>query len=85
MGALARVPAAHTPGLTWAMVLICVAMFFINLASAACWTLVSVIAPRRKVASAGSILDFGGCVSGSLAPVVTGRVVQTSGSTKVHW
>lgn len=79
-GALATVPAAYTPDLTWAMVLICIAMFFINLASAACWTMVSVIAPRRKVASVGSIQNFGGYIGGSFAPVVTGWVVQTSGS-----
>ncbi len=79
-GALATIPAAYTPDLTWAIALICVAMFFINLASAACWTMVSVIAPRRKVASVGSIQNFGGYIGGSFAPVVTGWVVQTSGS-----
>lgn len=79
-GALATVPAAYTPDLVWAMVLISIAMFFINLASAACWTMVSVIAPKRKVASVGSIQNFGGYLGGSFAPVITGWVVQTTGT-----
>ena len=79
-GALATIPAAYTPDIVWAMVLISIAMFFINLASAACWTMVSVIAPKRKVASVGSIQNFGGYLGGSFAPVVTGWVVQTTGT-----
>jgi len=79
-GALATVPAAYTPDLVWAMVLISIAMFFINLASAACWTMVSVIAPKRKVASVGSIQNFGGYLGGSFAPIITGWVVQTTGT-----
>lgn len=79
-GALATIPAAYTPDIVWAMVLISIAMFFINMASAACWTMVSVIAPKRKVASIGSIQNFGGYLGGSFAPVITGWVVQTTGT-----
>ncbi|MNI97537.1 L-galactonate transporter [compost metagenome] len=42
--------------------------------------MVSVIAPKRKVASIGSIQNFGGYLGGSFAPVITGWVVQTTGT-----
>ncbi|MFK0344171.1 MFS transporter [Pseudomonas asiatica] len=77
--ALTTIPAAYTADLTWAMVLICLAMFFINLASAACWTMVGVITPRQLVGSVASIQNFGGYLGGSFAPVITGWIVQTSG------
>lgn len=59
--------------------MICLAMFFINLASAACWTMVGVIAPRQLVGSVGSIQNFGCYLGSSFAPVITGWIVQTSG------
>ncbi|MFG1400220.1 MULTISPECIES: MFS transporter [Roseixanthobacter] len=79
-GAAFTVPAAYTPSVTLAVVYICLAMFFINLASAAAWTLVSVIVPKRQVASLGSIQNFGGYFAGSFAPVITGYIVEGTGS-----
>ena len=78
--AVFTVPAAYTPGATAAIVYLCFAMFFINLASAACWTMVSVVTGRRQVASLGSIMNFGGYFAGSFAPIITGWIVQTTGS-----
>jgi sugar phosphate permease len=74
------VPAAYTASLTWAIAFISLAMYFVNLASGSAWALVSVAAPRRLVASLGSLQNFGGYLGGSLAPVVTGVIVDRTGS-----
>jgi hypothetical protein len=58
--ALFTVPAAFTPNLTLAMIYLSAAMYFVNMASGACWALATVAAPRHMVASLGSIQNFGG-------------------------
>lgn len=78
--ALFTVPAAYTPSLPLAIACISGAMYFINLASGSSWALVSVAAPRRLVASLGSLQNFGGYLGGSLAPVITGVIVDRTGS-----
>lgn len=78
--AVFTVPAAFTPNLTLAIIYLTLAMFFVNLASGGSWALVSVAAPRRLVASLGSIKNFGGYFGGSAAPLVTGIVVDRTGS-----
>jgi len=78
--ALFTVPAAYTPSTTMAVVYISLAMFFVNMASGGAWALVSVAAPRRLVASLGSMQNFGGYLGGSLAPVITGVVVDQTHS-----
>ena len=42
--------------------------------------MVTVIVPQRQVASLGSMQNFGGYFAGSLAPVITGWIVQTTHS-----
>jgi sugar phosphate permease len=74
------VPAAYTPNLTLAITYISLAMYFVNLASGGSWALVSVAAPRRLVASLGGLKNFGGYLGGSAAPVITGMVVDSTGS-----
>ena len=74
------IPAAFTPNLVLAMTYISAAMFFLNLASGGSWALVSVAAPRRLVASLGSLQNFGGYLGGSVAPVLTGVIVDRTGS-----
>lgn len=78
--ALFTIPAAYTPSTTLAVVYMTVAMFFVNLSSGGAWALVSVAAPRRLVASLGSIQNFGGYLGGSAAPLITGIVVDQTGS-----
>ncbi|HEX7937265.1 MAG TPA: MFS transporter [Paraburkholderia sp.] len=78
--ALFTVPAAFTPNLTLAMVYLCAAMYFVNLASGACWALATVAAPRHMVASLASIQNFGGYFGGSFAPFITGIVVDRTHS-----
>lgn len=78
-GAAFTLPAIFASSNGVAIGCICVAMFFINMSSAACWTMVSVIVPKRLVASLGSIQNFGGYFGGSFAPIVTGWVVEHTG------
>jgi MFS family permease len=74
------VPAAYTPNLTMAILCLTLAMYFVNLASGGSWALVSVAAPRRLVASLGSVMNFGGYLAGAAAPLITGLVVDETGS-----
>ncbi|WP_051888404.1 MFS transporter [Caballeronia sordidicola] len=78
--ALFTVPAAFTPNLTLAMIYLSAAMYFVNMASGACWALATVAAPRHMVASLGSIQNFGGYFGGSFAPFITGIVVDKTHS-----
>jgi sugar phosphate permease len=78
--ALFTVPAAYTPSTTMAVTFISLAMFFVNLASGASWQLVAVAAPRRLVASLGGLQNFGGYLAGSAAPIITGVIVDATGS-----
>jgi cyanate permease len=79
-GAIFTLPAAYTPDLTLAVTYISLAMFCINYASSTAWMLVSVAAPSRQVASLGSIQNFGGYFAGSFAPIITGFVLDQTGS-----
>jgi MFS family permease len=74
------VPAAYTPSTAMAIVYISAAMAFVNMASGGAWALVSVAIPRHMVASLGSMQNFGGYLGGSLAPVITGVVVDQTHS-----
>lgn len=78
--ALFTVPAAFTPNTTLAVVYLSCAMFCLNHASGGAWALVGVAAPRRLVASLGGMQNFGGYLGGSLAPVVTGVIVDRTHS-----
>ena len=44
------------------------------------WALVTVVAPAKCTGSLGSLQNFGGYLGGSLAPLVTGFIVQGTGS-----
>ena len=69
---------AQSPGL--AIGLVGVAVFFSNCASATIWGLVTAAAPPNYVASLGSIQNFGGYLGGACSPIVTGMVVDMTGS-----
>lgn len=44
------------------------------------WALTSDIVPDTHAAQFGSIMNFGGCFDGALAPVLTGMIVDRTGS-----
>ncbi len=72
--------AALIPSTFWAVVAISVALGFNGIAGGMCWALASVIAPRHCTASLGSIQNCGGYIGGALAPMITGFIVQDTGS-----
>jgi sugar phosphate permease len=78
--ALFTVPAAMTNDRTLAVGCIALAMFCGAAATANAWALVTATAPSGYVASLGSIQNFGGYFGGSFAPVITGKVVDLTGS-----
>jgi MFS transporter, ACS family, L-galactonate transporter len=74
------VPAALTASTTVAVLCIASAVFCGNVATANAWALATTAAPPDYVASLGSIQNFGGYFGGSFAPIVTGQIVQRTGS-----
>ena len=76
------VPVAYTPGVTMAVVYLCVVMFFLYMASGGAWALVNVATPNHMVATVGGFQNFGGYFGGSFAPIVTGWLVQHTHSFK---
>jgi cyanate permease len=63
-----------------ALTLISVSMFLTYVASSASWATVPIAAPSHFTASLGSIQNFGGYLGGALAPMLTGFIVQRTGS-----
>jgi MFS family permease len=80
MMALATLVAAETTSNFIAVASISVAVFFGFSASGTSWSLANACAPRSYAASLGAIMDFGGFIGGALAPLITGFVVQATGS-----
>ena len=78
--ALATLVAAETPSNLVAVASISVAIFFGFGSSGTSWSLANASAPQSYAASLGAIMDFGGFIGGALAPIVTGFVVQATGS-----
>lgn len=71
------VPAALVDSNVIAVACICVVIFLANASSACAWSLATAVAPANRVASLGSIQNFGGFVGGALAPILTGFIAQT--------
>lgn len=79
-GALFTLIVAFVTNVVACVALLCLTMFFINISSATAWMIVNTIVPSERVASFGSIQNFGGYLAGSLAPILTGFSVQQTGS-----
>lgn len=79
-GALFTLIVAFTTNVVACVVLLCLTMFFISISSATAWMIVNTLVPSERVASFGSIQNFGGYLAGSIAPILTGFSVQQSGS-----
>ena len=80
LAALFTLPLSFVTGLTGCIMLLCLALFSINMASATAWMIVNTIVDSQRVASFGSIQNFGGYIAGSVAPIATGFSIQYSGS-----
>ena len=75
--------AAVSHDLVPALSCISAAMFFLAFAQSGKWTLVSAIAPQSYAGSVSSIQNFGSYIGGTVSPVLTGFVVDQTGSFAV--
>lgn len=78
--ALFTLLAAWVPSNLLAVLFISFAMFLIQFASTCAWALTSVAVPANCTASIGAMQNFGGYLGGTLAPTITGLIVQQTGS-----
>ena len=72
--------AAEATSNVMAVICVTLAMMSGSLCAGLFWALASVIAPANCTASAGSMANFGGYLGGALVPMVTGFIVQATGS-----
>ncbi|MFZ0217773.1 MAG: MFS transporter [Candidatus Dormiibacterota bacterium] len=76
----AVIPAVLVPQVWLSVALIALTLFLAAAPSGVIWTLAADVAPGPNVASLGAIQNFGGYLGGALAPLLTGLVLQSSGS-----
>jgi len=74
--ALAAYSTEPGPAILW----ISIAMFFLYFAVAAKWTLITAVSPQNYCASCSSIQNFGSYLGGSCSPLLTGLIVDRTGS-----
>ncbi len=72
--------AAYSSSSSLAVLYISLSLFMLNGASTAAWAMATVAAPKNFAASLGAIQNFGGYLGGTLAPVLTGYMVQATSS-----
>ena len=63
-----------------AVLLMSLAMFFLNVGITAKWTLITAVAPQSYCTSTASIQNFGGYIGVTVSPIATGFVVDMTGS-----
>jgi MFS family permease len=78
--AVFTVAAAYATTSVAALTFLSAAVFFSGMAGATIWALVTAATPQNYVASSGSIQNFGAYLGGTCSPVVTGLVVDRTGS-----
>ncbi|MBN8930245.1 MAG: MFS transporter [Rhodospirillales bacterium] len=72
--------AALTPSDWLSVACISVSLFLLYVSSATAWAMAPVAAPAHCTASIGAMQNFGGYFGGALAPMLTGFIVQATGS-----
>ena len=74
--AFAAMSTAAAPAIVW----ISLAMFLLWFAVAAKWTLITAVSPQDYCGSCSSIQNFGSYLGGACSPVLTGLIVDRTGS-----
>lgn len=77
---LAVIPAAFTSNPNIAVIWIAISLGGLAFSAPIGWSIPSLIAPKGTVGTVGSIMNFFNNVMGILAPIVTGFIVQATGS-----
>lgn len=62
-----------------AVIMLCITMFFIAM-SGLYWSIPSIVGTQRTVGTIGGIMNLGGNIAGVIIPVLTGLIVQFTGS-----
>lgn len=78
--AVLTIASAHAQSTWLAVALISGGLFAVNIASSCGWALAAVVTPPNTVATLEAIQNVGGSLGGSLAPLITGAIVQATGS-----
>ncbi|ASK64147.1 MFS transporter [Virgibacillus phasianinus] len=65
------------------VMLLSIGFFASSVPPSVMWTLNTDVAPQGRVASLAGIQNFGGFLGGALAPILTGVIVQVTGSFKL--
>lgn len=78
--AIAVAPAAYVESTAVSVALLSIGSFTAMLVPGVVWTLATDVAPKNLVASLGAIQNSGGYLGATLAPIVTGFIVQYTGS-----
>jgi MFS family permease len=71
---------AYATSETAVMSYVSLAYLLSGIASASIWAIVTAAAPPDYIASSGSIQNFGGYLGGTCSPIVTGIIVDVTGS-----
>lgn len=74
------VAAALAAGIGPAIAFMAGGLFGANVASSCGWALAAIVAPNRAVATLEAVQNVGGSLGGTLAPLITGLIVQHTGS-----
>ena len=72
--------AAYAHSVWLAVTLISIGLFAVNVSSSCGWALAAVVTPSNTVATLEAIQNIGGSLGGALAPLITGTIVQATGS-----
>ena len=75
---VAPIPFVHDT--TLCVLLLSLGYFCSQMPSGVIWTLATDIAPKSQVASLGAIQNFGGFLGAASAPIVTGMILDATGS-----
>lgn len=80
LAAVATAPLPFIKSTTVIIVLLCIGYFASQLPSGVIWTLAADVAPSNQVASLGAIQNFGGFLGAAMAPIVTGVILDKTGT-----
>ena len=71
---------AYADSIPVAIMLMAVGLFAANVSSSCGWALAAVVAPPNTVATLEAVQNVGGSLGGTLAPFISGMILQATGS-----
>ena len=80
LAAAAVIPAAFVTNVPLVITLLSIGYFGAQVPIGCLWTLAADVAPSNQVASLGAIQNFGGFIGAAVAPIITGAVLEATGS-----